>query len=153
MVIVINEHRIIWMALAAIAIILLCLIGVMIFAVVSLCKHRKNMEKIAMYQINVTSTIDGSIPEILSLVINECFDDYKIKTLLPLEEGYINSEREAEIRQGLVAMVTSRLSTATLDKLSLYYNIKNIADIIADKIYIVVLNYIVQHNKAFISNT
>lgn len=106
-----------------------------------------------MYQINVTSTIDGSIPEILSLVINECFDDYKIKTLLPLEEGYINSEREAEIRQGLVAMVTSRLSTATLDKLSLYYNIKNIADIIADKIYIVVLNYIVQHNKAFISNT
>ena len=110
----INEHRIIWMALAAIAIILLCLIVVVAFAVVSLCKHRKNMEKIAMYQINVTSTIDGSIPEILSLVINECFDDYKIKTLLPLEEGYINSEREAEIRQGLVAMVTSRLYTNPL---------------------------------------
>lgn len=148
MAIVIKEHQMIWFALSIISLILLCLTAVLIFVVISNWRHRKNIERMTMYQINVTSTIDSSIPEILSMVIRECFEDYQIKTLLPLEEGYINSEREAEIRKGLVEVVTSRLSSATLDKLSLYYNIKNIADIIADKVYITVLNYVVNHNKA-----
>lgn len=143
----IKEHQMIWFALSIISFILLCLTAVLIFVVISNWKHRKNIERMTMYQINVTSTIDSSIPEILSMVIRECFEDYQIKTLLPLEEGYINSEREAEIRKGLVEVVTSRLSSATLDKLSLYYNIKNIADIIADKVYITVLNYVVNHNN------
>lgn len=148
----IKEHQIIWFALTVIAFVLLAIIGMLVFVIVSNWKHRKNMERISMYQINVTSTIDSSIPEILSMVIRECFEDYQVKTLLPLEEGYINSDREAEIRRGLVEIVTSRLSSATIDKLSLYYNIKNIADIIADKVYITVLHYVVEHNKAFTTN-
>lgn len=147
-----TNHQMIWFALSIISIILLCLTAVLVFVVISNWRHRKNIERLTMYQINVTSTIDSSIPEILSMVIRECFEDYQIKTLLPLEEGYINSEREAEIRRGLVDMVTSRLSSATIDKLSLYYNIKNIADIIADKVYITVLNYVVEHNNAINNN-
>lgn len=142
----IKEHQIIWIALTVISVVLLAIIGMLIFVIISNWKHRKNMERLTMYQINVTSTIDSSIPEILSMVIRECFEDYQIKSLLPLEEGFINSTREAEIRRGLVEIVTSRLSSATLDKLSLYYNIKNIADIIADKVYITVLNYVIKHN-------
>jgi hypothetical protein len=145
-VIVIKEHQIIWIALTVISVVLLAIIGMLTFVIMSNWKHRKNMERLTMYQINVTSTIDSSIPEILSMVIRECFEDYQIKSLLPLEEGFINSTREAEIRRGLVEIVTSRLSSATLDKLSLYYNIKNIADIIADKVYITVLNYVIKHN-------
>ena len=142
----IKEHQIIWIALTVISVVLLAIIGMLAFVIMSNWKHRKNMERLTMYQINVTSTIDSSIPEILSMVIRECFEDYQIKSLLPLEEGFINSTREAEIRRGLVEIVTSRLSSATLDKLSLYYNIKNIADIIADKVYITVLNYVIKHN-------
>lgn len=143
----IKEHQIIWIALTVISVVLLAIIGMLTFVIMSNWKHRKNMERLTMYQINVTSTIDSSIPEILSMVIRECFEDYQIKSLLPLEEGFINSTREAEIRRGLVEIVTSRLSSATLDKLSLYYNIKNIADIIADKVYITVLNYVIKHNE------
>ena len=88
-------------------------------------KHRKRLEEITVYQIHTTSKIDQSIPEILDLIIRESFADYQVKYLLSLDEKYINSEREAEIRKGLVEVVTSRLSSATLDKLSLYYNIKN----------------------------
>ena len=143
----IKEHQIIWIALTVISVVLLAIIGMLTFVIMSNWKHRKNMERLTMYQINVTSTIDSSIPEILSMVIRECFEDYQIKSLLPLEEGFINSTREAEIRRGLVEIVTSRLSSATLDKLSLYYNIKNIADIIADKVYITVLNYVINHNE------
>lgn len=108
--------------------------------------HRRKIEKMTMYQLHTGSVIDMSIPELLSIVINESFDDYKIKELLPLNEDYINSEREAEIRRGLTSLVTSRISEAILDKLSLFYNIENIAEILADKIYITVMNYVLEHN-------
>lgn len=108
--------------------------------------HRRKIEKMTMYQLHTGSVIDMSIPELLSIVINESFDDYKIKELLPLNEDYINSEREAEIRRGLTSLVTSRISEAVLDKLSLFYNIENIAEILADKIYITVMNYVLEHN-------
>ena len=87
-----------------------------------------------------------SIPEILNLIIQDCFTDYKVKTLLPLQEGFINATREDQIRQALVEMVSGRISNAALDKLSLFYNIQNIAAIMADKIYITVMQYVIDHN-------
>lgn len=138
---------------------LICIIMVGIFLVAALIlfgvvvytnnKHRKRLEELTLYQIHTASNIDQSIPEILDLIINESFADYKIKCLIPLEEGYINNEREAQIRKDLVALVTKRISSAALDKISLFYNIVNIADIIADKIYILVMNYVTEHNSQF----
>lgn len=109
--------------------------------------HRKKLLELTRYQINVTSSIDATIPEILDLIIQESFSDYKIKFLIPLNEGYINNDREAEIRKDLVSMVTTRISNAALAKLSLFYNIENIAEVIADKIYILIMNYVIEHNS------
>lgn len=116
--------------------------------VISNNRHKKRLEELTLYQINVAATIDKSIPETLDLIIQESFTDYKIKFLYPMEEGFINSEREKQIRNELVQMVTNRISSAALDKISLFYNINNIADIIADKIYIIVMDYVTQHNAA-----
>lgn len=115
-------------------------------------KHRKKLEEISLYQINVSATIDQSIPEILDLIIQESFTDYQVKYLAPMNEGFITEEREAAIRKDLVQMVSLRISNAALDKLSLFYNIKNIADIIADKIYICVMNYVTEHNSVFMKD-
>jgi len=115
-------------------------------------KHRKRLEEISLYQINVSATIDQSIPEILDLIIQESFTDYQVKYLAPMNEGFITEEREAAIRKDLVQMVSLRISNAALDKLSLFYNIKNIADIIADKIYICVMNYVTEHNSVFMKD-
>ena len=115
-------------------------------------KHRKKLEEITLYQINVSATIDQSIPEILDLIIQESFTDYQVKYLAPMNEGFINEEREAAIRKDLVQMVSLRISNAALDKLSLFYNIKNIADIIADKIYIFVMNYVTEHNSVYMKD-
>ena len=113
-------------------------------------KHRKRLEEITIYQIHTTSKIDQSIPEILDLIIRESFADYQVKYLLPLDEKYISSEREGQIRKDLANLVTTRISNATMDKISLFYNIANIADIIADKIYILVMNYVTEHNTQFL---
>lgn len=115
-------------------------------------KHRKKLEEISLYQINVSATIDQSIPEILDLIIQESFTDYQVKYLAPMNEGFITEEREAAIRKDLVQIVSLRISNAALDKLSLFYNIKNIADIIADKIYICVMNYVTEHNSVFMKD-
>lgn len=136
--------------------IVLCIIvGVFIAIVTSLAvavmvsnnKYRKNLEKLSYYQINTAAKIDQSIPELLELIISESFRDYQVIHLVHLNEGYINNEREAQIRKELVNLVTNRISNATLDKLSLFYNLENIANILADKIYIIVMDYVVKHNS------
>lgn len=129
------------------AVIVLCMLGIVVY---STCQHRKKMAELMMYQINVTANIDKSIPEILNLIIQESFDDYQVKFLAPMNEGYLKPEREIEIRKDLVDIVTKRISSATMDKLSLIYNPRNIADILADKIYITVMKYVADHNSAFV---
>ena len=134
------------MIMLAVAIVIMTILAIIV--IITSNKHKKRIEEISLYQTNVSANIDSSIPEILNIIIDESFTDYKIKSLLPLNEEYINSEREVEIRKGLVNLVTARISSAALDKLSLFYNIENIADILADKIYIVVMNYVLEHNNS-----
>ena len=141
------DHTVIWAFIGVIILTLFCLCCLTIYIVYSNNKHRKSLEELTTYQIHVAANIDRSIPEILNLIIQESFDDYKVKVLVPLDEGYINSSREDEIRKALVDITTSRISNAALDKLSLFYNINNIAGIIADKIYITVMQYVIDHNR------
>lgn len=140
------DHTWIGLCLALIAICLFMLTGIVIYAIYSSNRHRKRIEELTAYNIHTSANIDMSIPEILNLIIQDSFNDYKVKTLLPLQEGYINSTREDQIRQALVEMVSGRISNAALDKLSLFYNIQNIAAIMADKIYITVMQYVIDHN-------
>lgn len=140
--------------IAIFACFILLIIGILTLAAISLInthKNQKAVQEIMKYQIHVNADINSSIPEILDLVITECFNDYRIKFLEPIERGFITAEREIEIRSDLVRIVTGRISEATLDKLSLFYNINSIADILADKIYICVMNYVVDHNKDFLN--
>lgn len=141
------DHTSIWAFIVMILICIVCLICLTIYIVYSNNKHRKRLEEITLYNIHVSANIDSSIPAVLETIIKDCFDDYKIKVLIPMNEGVLNSTREAEIRKALVALVTSRISDAALDKISLFYNLNSFAAILADKIYITVMNYVIQHNK------
>ena len=126
---------------------LACAIVVFGYSIYTMNKHKSNMENLTRYNINVAANIDRSIPGVLEYLIQDCFNDYKVKNLAYKIEEYITPEREAEIRKDLVEVVTKRLSRATLDKLSLFYNIDSIATILADKIYIIVMDYVVDHNS------
>ena len=140
------DHTWIGISLSLIMVCLILLTIIVIYSIYTNNRHRKKIEQLTEYNIHTSANIDISIPEILNLIIQDSFTDYKVKTLLPLQEGYINSTREDQIRQALVEMVSGRISNAALDKLSLFYNIKNIAAIIADKIYITVMQYVIEHN-------
>ena len=142
-----NNNYNITIMITMLAIFIVAMIILSIVVIVTNEKHKKKIEEISLYQINTSANIDASIPHILEIIIEESFADYQVKSLVPLNEGFINTDREAEIRKELVNLVSSRISNAALDKLSLYYNIKNIADIMADKIYILIMNYVIEHNK------
>lgn len=126
------------------------LIGILILLAMSIYTYKavKNAElKLAKYEINTRSTIDSSIPAILDLIIDDCFTDYQVMILIPKNELYISDQREKEIRNDLVCKVVERLSDEAIEKISQFYNVKNIDKIIGDKIYITVMNYVVNHNK------
>lgn len=110
-------------------------------------KHQKEILELGRYSTNVQAIIDKNIPNLLSDIIEDCFRDYEIMILIPRNELYITDEREKEIRADLVQKVVNRLSPMALDKLSLFYNVHKIDEIIADKVYITVMDYVVKHNS------
>lgn len=109
-------------------------------------KHQKELMELGRYSTNVQALIDKNIPTLLHDIIDDCFRDYNIMVLIPRNELYITDEREREIRNDLVQKVVNRISPMALDKLSLFYNVHKIDEIIADKVYITVMNYVVEHN-------
>lgn len=110
-------------------------------------RHQKEILELGRYSTNVQAIIDKNIPNLLSDIIEDCFRDYEIMILIPRNELYITDEREKEIRADLVQKVVNRLSPMALDKLSLFYNVHKIDEIIADKVYITVMDYVVRHNS------
>lgn len=141
--------NIIYAIFVLITLIFTALIAILIILIVCNYKTRKKINEIEMYKIHVNSQIDQNIPDLLDLIITESFNDYKIKSLAIKREEFINSDREVEIRDELTNIVSTRISPAAIEKLGLFYNTDNISDIIADKIYIAVVAYVVDHNNSF----
>ena len=109
-------------------------------------KHQEELFRLGQYSYNIQAVIDKSIPAILDSIIEDCFTDYQIMELIPKDDIFIGDEKEKEIREKLVDLVVNRISPAALDKISLFYNVRKIDEVIADKIYITVMNYCVAHN-------
>ena len=115
--------------------------------------HKKELEKIMNYEINIGATIDNEIPIILENYINSIFIDYRLKYIEADESLiYINNEKEIEILHEIGNICSERLSPAMVDKLSLFWNREQIAKVISDKIYLIVVQYVANFNAVKNSN-
>lgn len=142
-----NRIAVLMILCIAMAILLIGIVAMFGLFYISNKKYQKELLELGRYTTNVGATIDDSIPDLLEAIINDSFTDYRIMVLEPRQELYINDEREAEIRRDLTSLVVNRLSPMSLDKLHLFYNINKIDEILADKIFIAVMNYTVAHNS------
>ncbi len=133
-----------------ISIIITCIIVAVciIYTAITNNKHKKVLEELTRYQIDVSANIDDNIPDLLESIIKDSFDDYRIMYLEPQDSGYINNDREVEIRKEFSNFVGVRISSATMNKLSLFYNYNAIPEVIATKVSIMVMNYVIDHNSA-----
>lgn len=133
----------------------LVLIGSIFLAIYAFKKHfelKKEINDLTRFSINISANIDDTIPKLLDLIIGEAFADYQALNTAYKESYYITDDDEKKLRDGLASAVSERLAGPTMDKLSLYYNAPELAKIIADKIYIVVLSYVVNHNTSSMTN-
>lgn len=142
------NHQLFITYIVAITGVIMCMVlAAFIIQMVLNYKYRKIMLEQTEHKLHISAQIDKTIPELLEYIIQESFRDYEVTTLVPLNEEYINEEREKEIRSELVNIVGERISPVALEKISIFYNEENIARVIADKIYITVMNYVVEHNS------
>lgn len=122
---------------------IICVLGMI--SVVDTYLKRKN--EIYLYQVDTQHRLDKTPSDLLEEFINQCFIEYQLIVLIPKQELHINTDREREICTDLTARVAKYISPHLLAVVSQQYNTDMIHDIIADKIYIIVTNYVVSHNE------
>ena len=116
--------------------------------------HKKELERLTSYEINVGAKIDEEIPNILEKFVLSIFTDYRLKFLdMQYLNQYISDEKQEEIFKEFTAICGKRLSPAMMDKLSLFWKREAIADVLADKIYLTVVDYVVAHNAVKYEDT
>ena len=141
-----------WFVLGCIAVVLAF---ILILVALSIHAHYKELViNLTSYQINSNSNINKGISDLLQDFINDCFTDVQVLYFPPSSRSneYINDDKEAQIRKALSDKVASRMSDALIDKLSLLYNRNKLNEVIADKIFITVTAYVVDHNATYNSS-
>lgn len=109
--------------------------------------HKKELERLTSYEINVSATIDEEIPNILEKYVQTIFTEYRVKFLdMQYQDQYISDEEQESIRRDFVEVCGRRLSPAMMDKLSLFWKREAIAEVLADKIYLIMVGYVAEHN-------
>ena len=135
-------------SLTVVAIVVLGLAMIVVYHV-----HKKELERLTSYEINVSATIDEEIPNILEKFVNNIFTDYRLKFLdLQYMETYISDDHQQLIYKEFADICGNRMSPAMMDKLSLFWKREAIAEVLADKIYLTVVNYVAVHNSVKYDN-
>lgn len=112
--------------------------------IVSLIFQYKGTAKateLAILQLQLSSAVDSSIVEKLDNFIAECFNDYILLNVEYRQDLYWTEAEEKKMVTEVTNMVSDRLSSTMFKQLSVYYNEKAIPDVIANKIYELVIAY------------
>lgn len=120
---------------------------VLIFTGVYMYRLMQDAIKAVKYKNNTYANIDDNIPKILDMYVNEVFTDYRIK-YLDCDETllYINDEKEQQILSEMATLCSERMSPTLADKLTLVWSYESLGAVIADKIYLTVVNYVSSKN-------
>lgn len=128
-------------------------VSIAVFATVALIfihlwdKNKKESNRISEYTTNINSEVSESIPELIEGLIIDCFQDYIVLNVEYQQINYIDDTLESKITKEVGALVAQRISPALLSKISTYYSLKEIGSIISDKVYLTVLNYVLEKNS------
>lgn len=129
----------------------LALVNVLLITLIMRIRNKTKLDKTRITmedkKINIRSDIDETSFGLLDIFIQKQMDDYLVMNPKYLQSDYINSDMQTELNRGICKAVGEYMSPALYDKLELLYNKDSISDIIAKKVYIRTLYYVVDHNK------
>lgn len=124
---------------------LLAMVGIADFCL-NLTSLIKKYLSIKEYDINVNIQVSDKDIAILDSILTECLGEYLIVNGYANIE-YITEQDENNINKQVGEMVAKRMSPAVITKLSLIYNSESLSEIIAQKIYISVMSYVIEKNR------
>lgn len=122
--------------------------GVILIGIVAYYRISNKAIAFRMLELQLKTPIDQAIDGILQEFIESCFNDYIILNADLLNRNFINEDDEKKMVDDLVTVVSDRLSATMYKQLSVYYNEKAIPGIISNKIYELVLAYVVEANSS-----
>lgn len=108
------------------------------------CKGRLKLEE---YKINMNLNIDTNVISQLEFLIEETFSEYIALNIEYREIGYISAEIEDIICREVSKQVIDKMSPVFFDKISLVYNKSNFSTLIANRVYLHVVNYTLSKNS------
>lgn len=129
--------------------ILICLL--LLTIILYIFKKVQNLKKqlnLREYEINVSTIVDDNTFGLLDKLVSDCFLEYVVLNVEYKEVQYIDSELEKEITKAVSYMVLERLSPTLITKISLVYNVNNLADLVSKRVYLQVVNYSIEKNTA-----
>lgn len=126
------------------------IIGVILFLGIYYIRSNNKIKNksiaLAKDRLDLTIKLDLEYIEILDKLIMDTFDDYRVLHLA-YDDSYINKDKEEQILKEVSDLVSERLSSTFIKQLSLYYNPNIIPKVVSEKIYLVVMRYVVEHNQ------
>ena len=132
--------------------VLILIMGVVLYLLICAIKNKILMPYISYKTeeryLNVQVTEDTYA--VLDRFISEIFDEYRILNLEFRDIEYINSEMEKNILEDIITLVNYKMSPQLLNKVYSIYDITSndkIQDLIYRRVYIQLLNYIMEKNK------
>lgn len=106
----------------------------------------KNKPRLDRYKIDMGLTIEEDDFTLLDMIIEKIMLYYLIQEGITFTE-YITTEKETELCKGLVDEISKTMSPALITRLTKIYNQDSLSVIIANRAYIQLNNYIIQHNS------
>lgn len=132
-----------WISLVKAILIILAIAGIGALFLILYNRNNKEKNRIQEFSTTANLTIDHTIGEKLDKFISDNLTEYLLLNVHILENNqYINEELETEIREGFTTYISDRISPIFMQQLSMYYNIDNIHQVIGNKIYIAITNYV-----------
>ena len=93
-----------------------------------------------------TKYSEDEILQHLDYIIKEILDEYILLYITPKNIYYINSKLEKEIMDYISNEAPKRISKVLVTQLSFIYNESYIGTFIGHRIYLTVLNYVLEYN-------
>lgn len=126
----------------------LIVFGIFICRFISKRENDFKLREKQIYFRNLSAQKIEDIQKMLEMLINESFEDYLANNPEFISSNYITEESEIKIIKDIADRVVVRMSKAMYEKITLYYNESIITDLIAEKVYLKVTNYIISVNSS-----
>lgn len=95
---------------------------------------------------DINYRLDQTEYELLDKFITDAFNEYLVFNISFQEDMYINTDMEKKMISEVSMQVLKNISPVMIGKISLYYNIDSLEDIIANKVYMLVSDYTIENN-------